>query len=154
MTERKLTGWHVLTIICTGFAIVIGVNLTLAYNAVATFPGLETKNSYVASQHFDTDRAAQDALRWTVTAEIADGTLSVEILGEDGHPVQAATIAATLGRSTHTGDDQNPEFEWSGSRFVAPAELAPGYWNLRLVMTADDGTKFRRRIPLTIRENT
>ncbi|NNK78071.1 MAG: FixH family protein [Litoreibacter sp.] len=154
MTERKLTGWHVLAIIGSGFAVIIGVNLTLAYNAVATFPGLETKNSYVASQSFDADRAAQDALRWTVSAEVADGILSVEIIGEDGRPVQAASIAATLGRSTHTGDDSSPEFRWSGTRFVAPAELAPGYWNLRLVMTAEDGTLFRRRIPLTVRETT
>jgi nitrogen fixation protein FixH len=29
------------------------VNLLMAYQAISTFPGLEVKNSYVASQKFD-----------------------------------------------------------------------------------------------------
>ena len=53
---RKLTGWHVLAIFTAAFGVIIGVNLTLAFNAVATFPGLETGNSYVASQSFDARR--------------------------------------------------------------------------------------------------
>ena len=56
--EKQLTGRKVLLIMCSAFAVIIGVNLTLAFQAVATFPGLEVKNSYVASQSFDDDRAA------------------------------------------------------------------------------------------------
>ena len=59
--ERGLTGWHVLAMFVTGFSIIIAVNITLAINAVRTFPGKETESSYVASQHFDSDRAAQEA---------------------------------------------------------------------------------------------
>ena len=70
---RKLTGWHVLAIFTAAFGVIIGVNLTLAFNAVATFPGLETGNSYVASQSFDARRDAQQALGWTVTATADDG---------------------------------------------------------------------------------
>ena len=50
------------------FGVIIGVNLVLALSAVRTFPGLEVKNSYVASQTFDERRAAQEALGWTVSA--------------------------------------------------------------------------------------
>ena len=66
--DFKLTGWHVLAIFVGCFSVIVTVNLTLAYNAVATFPGLEVKNSYVASQHFDAERRAQEALGWDVRA--------------------------------------------------------------------------------------
>ena len=62
MTEIK--GWHVALWFSMAFGVIIAVNLTLAFNAVRTFPGLEVKNSYVASQSFDADRAAQNALGW------------------------------------------------------------------------------------------
>ena len=84
MTEIK--GWHVATGFVLAFSIIIGVNLTLAVNAVRTFPGLEVKNSYVASQHFEADRAAQNALGWDVSAFVRDGHLYLEIL-EDGSAI-------------------------------------------------------------------
>lgn len=46
---KELTGRHVLLMFVAGFGIIIAVNLTLAFSAVRTFPGLEVKNSYVAS---------------------------------------------------------------------------------------------------------
>ncbi|MEO0905776.1 MAG: FixH family protein, partial [Pseudomonadota bacterium] len=72
---RKFTGYHMLGLMVGGFGIIIAVNLTLAWNAVATFPGIETRNSYVVSQKFEADRAAQNALRWDATASIAQNTL-------------------------------------------------------------------------------
>jgi nitrogen fixation protein FixH len=134
-----------------GFGIIIAVNLTLAWNAVATFPGLETRNSYVVSQQFDADRAAQNALRWDVSATIIDGQLSVTILDHSGTPVQAEVTRAVLGRATHTGQDSTPAFTWNGTALTAPVTAGDGYWNLRLEMIAPDGTKFRRRFPLTAR---
>ena len=59
--EFKLTGWHVLAIFVGAFGVIIGVNVALAWNAVATFPGLEVDNSYIASQTFDDRREAQEA---------------------------------------------------------------------------------------------
>lgn len=59
---KPLTGRNVLAIMVSAFTVNIGVNLTPAYQVVATFPGLETKNSSVASQSFNADRAAQEAL--------------------------------------------------------------------------------------------
>jgi nitrogen fixation protein FixH len=146
---REFTGWHMLGLMVGGFGIIIAVNLTLAWNAVATFPGLETRNSYVVSQQFEADRAAQNALRWDVEATIIDGRLTVAITGEDGAPVQADITRATLGRATHTGQDSTPDFAWNGTAFTAPVTAGDGYWNLRLEMIAPDGTKFRRRFPLT-----
>lgn len=147
MTEdRKLTGWHVLAIFVGAFAVIIGVNLTLAFNAVSTFPGLETKNSYIASQTFDDRRAAQEALGWTVDASAKGGLLILSISDADGRPVQAGTLEATLGRPTHVKDDRTPDFAYDGQAYVARESLAPGNWNIRMKATALDGTRFEQRV--------
>lgn len=68
MTDAKpvkpLTGRKVLMILLAAFGTILAVNMTLLYNAVKTFPGLEVKNSYVASQTFDDRDIAQRALGW------------------------------------------------------------------------------------------
>jgi nitrogen fixation protein FixH len=151
MTEQhKLTGWHVLTIFGLCFGVIITVNLTLAYNAVKTFPGLEVKNSYVASQHFDADRAAQEALGWDVRAYTDRGALVLDI-AKDGQPVAPTILAATFGRATHVGQDQTPIFVFDGTHHRASVQVAPGNWNLRLVAEAPDGTIFRQRIVVDTR---
>lgn len=146
---RQLTGWHVLAMFVGGFGIIIAVNLTLAFNAVATFPGVEAKNSYVASQTFDADRDAQRALGWDVDAHVERGALWLTI-EKDGTPVHAEIESATFGRATTTADDQFPTFAWTGKAFTAPIQIAPGNWNLRVVARAEDGTRFKQRIVVRV----
>ena len=143
ITEIK--GWHVLTGFVLAFGVIISVNLTLAYNAVRTFPGLEVANSYVASQVFDENRAAQVALGWDVAAELDGQVLSLVIM-ENGTPVSPVIEAATFGRATHVGQDQTPEFEFDGNALRATVEGGAGNWNLRLRARADDGTLFEQRV--------
>lgn len=150
--NRTLNGWHVLGIFGGCFSIIIAVNLTLAYQAVATFPGVVSKNTYVASQKFEAERAAQEALGWTLDTKLADGQLSLQITDAAGLFVQPLITKATLGRATHVAQDMTPAFTWNGTAFIAPAPVAPGYWTLWLEITAADGTAFRRRIPLTLKE--
>lgn len=147
--RREFTGWHMLGLMVGGFGIIITVNLIMAWNAIATFPGLETSNSYVASQKFDAERAAQVALRWDATAKIEDGVLTVAILDADGVPVQAEVTRAILGRATHTNEDSEPALTWNGTALTAPVDAHEGYWNLRVELIAPDGTLFRRRFPIT-----
>lgn len=147
---RELKGWHVAAMFCTGFGIIIAVNLTLAFNAVNTFPGLETKNSYVASQQFDTKRAAQQALGWTVAATHDGGELRVAITDDAGTPVRTAKIEARVGRATHVADDMMPDFSFDGVAYTAAAPLAEGHWQVRLSARAADGTVFAQRIPLRV----
>ncbi|WP_342070059.1 FixH family protein [Yoonia algicola] len=147
---REFTGWHMLGLMVGGFGIIIAVNLTLAWNAIATFPGLETRNSYVISQSFQADRAAQNALRWNASATVEDNVLTVAILDQTGAPVQTEVVRVVLGRATHTGQDSAPELTWNGAALTAPVDLEAGYWNLRLELIAPDGTPFRRRFPITV----
>lgn len=148
MGERRITGKHVLAGFVAAFGLIVGVNLLLAYSAVKTFPGLEVANSYVASQTFDERRAAQEALGWTVDATHGDGLLTLSITDTSGAPVQAATLNAVLGRATAVKDDMTPDFRFDGTAYVAPVDLAPGNWNIRMLATAADGTEFRQRVVL------
>lgn len=142
---RELTGWHVLSIFIAAFTVIIGVNLTLAFNAVKTFPGLEAKNSYVASQTFDADRATQLALGWDVSAEIRGDVLTLRIL-KDGTAIAPRIEEAIFGRATSVAQDQTPAFAFDGEVLRATVQGGGGNWNLRLRARADDGTLFRQRI--------
>ncbi len=154
MTEekrtREFTGRHALMVFVGAFAIIISVNIALAVNAVKTFPGLEVKNSYVASQEFDVRRTAQEALGWSVYASAQDGLVKLEITDRDGNPVEVAKLSATLGRATHVKDDQKPDFQFDGQAYVAPADLGAGNWNIRMVARAKNGTEFTQRVILHV----
>ncbi len=146
-----LTGRKVFIITASAFGVIIAVNITMAVLAVGTFPGLEVKNSYVASQSFDADRVAQEALGWKAVADVEDDMLHITFTGRNGYPVEVDTLEATVGRATHVKDDIEPEFSYFDGKFTAPVALASGNWNVRLVATAPDGTRFRQRLALFVR---
>lgn len=143
--EFEIKGWHVLTGFVMAFGVIIAVNLTLAFNAVRTFPGLEVANSYVASQAFDENRAAQLALGWEVSAQLDGDTLTLVIL-ENGEAIAPEIETATFGRATHVGQDQTPDFNFDGTALRAQINGGQGNWNLRLRARANDGTLFAQRI--------
>jgi nitrogen fixation protein FixH len=146
---REFTGWHMLGIMVVMFGTIISVNLTLAYKAVQTFPGLETRNSYVVSQSFDVDRAAQNALGWTLDSTLTHTQLSLAITDDAGVAVTPKIVSATLGRATNVAQDMTPEFTVIDGLMTADVDAGAGYWNLRIVLEAEDGTVFRRRVQLT-----
>ncbi|WP_084861743.1 FixH family protein [Salibaculum halophilum] len=145
-----ITGRKVFFFFAGAFAVIISVNLLLAFSAVRTFPGLEVKNSYVASQNWDAERAAQLALDWTVDAVVRDEVLTLSITDAEGVPVEVQSLSGVFGRATSVRDDQTPDFEFNGEAYVAPVETADGNWNLRLDAVAPDGTDFRQRIVVLV----
>jgi len=150
MKEREFTGRHAAMVFVGAFTVIIGVNLFLAFKAVRTFPGLEVSNSYVASQNFNNRKAAQEALGWTVRADASDGLVILSITDATGAPVKVAKLSATLGRATHIKDDVQPDFQFDGTAYVAPVELALGNWNIRMIARARDGTEFVQRVILLV----
>lgn len=144
--QRELTGKHVLLITLAAFGVIIAVNITMAVKAVGTFPGLEVKNSYIASQGFDRERAAQTALGWTADAHYDGSTLTLAIMQQDGTPARVKNLDVTIGRPTHTRSDQKPEFIYREGAFHAPLALSAGVWNIHVIATAPDGTPFRQRL--------
>lgn len=145
-----LTGRKVLIFTLAAFGTVIAVNVTLAVQAVRTFPGLEVRNSYVASQAFDAERAAQEALGWNVEANYEAGVLRIAVTDAGGGAAEVGGLNAVVGRPTSTRDDVQPEFRRNGAVFTAPLPLRPGVWNVRLAATAADGTAFRQRLVLRV----
>jgi nitrogen fixation protein FixH len=144
---KGLTGWNVLGMFVLGFGTIITVNLTLAYNAFATFPGVEAKNSYVASQNFDARRTAQVALGWDSSVRLEGGELVLDLRDRDGTPIGDAEIGGFIGRPTYAGKDFEPDWRFDGTVWRAPADLAPGNWDLRLMATRGEDT-YRRRLKL------
>ena len=147
MTEIK--GWHVVACFAAAFLVVIGVNLTLAFKAVMTFPGLEVRNSYIASQSFNENRTAQLALRWDVSATLDEHTLSLTIV-QNGQPIAPAIEEAIFGRATNVAFDETPDFAFDGTALRAQVIAGAGNWNLRLKARAKDGTLFQQRIIVEI----
>lgn len=147
----ELTGKHVLAITVGAFAVIIGVNALLAYKAVSTFPGLEVKNSYVASQDFNARKAAQEALGWSLAPTYADGRLTLAFTGQDGLPVKVEDLQVLVGRTTESKYDTFPAFTPQGDLYAADLLLARGKWMVKVTAKSADGTLFEQRSELFVR---
>ncbi|HHB80309.1 MAG TPA: nitrogen fixation protein FixH [Aliiroseovarius sp.] len=155
---REFTGRHMLIITVGFFAVVIAVNLFMAFKAVGTFSGLEVKNGYIASQQFDDNRAAQLGLGWTAIAGLEGPEyLRLDLTDPEGKFVATediASITANIGRPTERDEDQDLNFERAAQGYyLAPiTPLNPGKWYVRLDAIAADGTLFQQRLQLYISE--
>ncbi len=130
---KPFTGRHMALIFVGGFGIVIGVNALMATLALRGFGGVVVKNSYVASQNFNSwlkEADAQDKLGWDVEiARLADGTLSVATRGVPADAKVTASARRPL------GDPETREFAFLGnpeSGFSSVTPLPKGRWLLRL----------------------
>ena len=148
---RELTGAKVFAITVAAFGLIIAVNVFMAYKAVSTFPGLEVANSYVASQAFDTERAAQKALGWTLAHGYADGSLTLAFRDANGAPVEVQALTALVGRTTQAAQDVTPAFTYANGIYSAPVALEPGKWMILLEAKAADGTRFHQRLDLFVK---
>lgn len=150
---REITGRHVLVFTVSAFAVIIGVNVLMAWKAVSTFPGLEVKNSYVASQTFDVERTAQEALGWTLTPEYDATAREMRLVFADkaGLPVAVKDLSVLIGRTTSSADDIRPTFVREAGVYVGKAELAVGKWMMQVEARSEDGTLFHQRIDLAVK---
>ena len=143
-----MTGRKVFALFALGFGTIIAVNAALAVNAVRTFPGLEVRNSYVASQHFDEERAAQEALGWQAETRVDEGRLVISLTGKDGAPVEPSVLGVTIGRPTTDAEDRELKLLRDGAAYVAAMPGGAGAWQVRIAARSDDGTPFRQRITI------
>ncbi len=148
---KPLTGRKVLAITVAFFATIIAVNLFMAIKAVRTFPGLEVQNSYVASQVFDRELAAQRALGWTLTHRYENGQLILSFRDKDGRPVEVERLSALVGRTTEAAEDKKPVFAPQGGDYVAAVDLPKGKWMILLEAFDKAGTRFHQRLDLQVR---
>jgi len=149
----EFTGRKFFVLTASIFAVIIAVNVTMAYKAISTFPGMEVANSYVASQSFDADKVAQQGLGWTLATDydLTAKTLRLNFTNAAGQPAPVARLDVLVGRTTEAADDQNPDFLREGAAFTSPMVLTPGKWMLHVDAFAADGTRFRQRIDLMVK---
>lgn len=152
-SEFRITGPRVFAFIASAFGLIIGVNLLMAYKAISTFPGLEVSSSYVASQTFDAEKAAQDSLGWQLVQgyDSSLGQLSLRFLDRAGAPVQLGDLQVLVGRSTEARQDFSPSFVYSQGAYVADAKLGQGKWVMHVTGYARGGTLFRQRLDLWVK---
>lgn len=153
-SKVKLTGGRVFGITALFFAVIIGANFMLANRAISTFPGLEVKNSYVASQTFDSDRDAQRGLGWVLVPDYDAKARELRLAFTDktGFPAEVTKLSVLVGRATEARDDSAPEFVREAGVFVASLDLPKGKWMMQVEALAADGTAFRQRINLLVRD--
>ncbi len=146
---RPLTGRTVLLIAVCAFSVVIAANIALVVAATGSFPGLIVKNSYVASQKWDTRTEAQRALGWQATVGHADGLLAVRIEAE-GAPVSGLAVSAVVGRPATDIEDQRLALTETDEGYAAPLDLGPGLWRVALEVTDAEGRRFDAAASLNI----
>jgi nitrogen fixation protein FixH len=153
LSRGRLTGRRVFGITALFFGVIIAINLVLANRAVSTFPGLEVANSYVASQTFDADRAAQKKLGWALVPEYDGDAKQLRLAFTDrlGFPAEVTGLTVLVGRATEAVDDSRPQFIREAGVFVAPLDLSVGKWMMQIEAFSTDGTAFRQRIDLQVR---
>jgi nitrogen fixation protein FixH len=108
-------------------------------------------NSYVASQEFDANRAAQQALGWTLDHGYRDGRLTLTFHDRTGALAKVGDLSVLIGRTTEAADDLRPAFAWANGAFSAPVDLAPGKWMVLLEARSANGTLFRQRLDLLVK---
>jgi nitrogen fixation protein FixH len=153
-SPKPFTGRHMLAVLLGFFGIVIAVNIALAMLAVDTWTGLVVENAYVASQHFNEDLEKaheQQALGWHSTLAYTAGTLHFAIAGANNAPLPGMTVAVTLQRPTHEGEDRRLALTPAASGgYERAVRLPKGTWNAEAEVTDALGRKYRRAFRLWV----
>jgi len=132
---RRFTGWHMTFVMVAFFAVVLGVNLTMARYAVGTFGGTVVDNSYVASQRYNgwlAQARQQETLGWvpTITTDTARRVV-----------ITIATPAGQLSTAHFTANATHPlgrlpardlTFVASAAGWRSVEALPPGRWSLHI----------------------
>ncbi len=151
--EFRFTGKHMLICMVLFFGTIIAVNFTMAYLASGSWTGLVVKNSYVASQSFNTELlAAKEQTKTGVRSEVSyqNGLVTVALFakGEIAKSLKNGSLWAGRPASEHLDRTVAVSCGTKGS-CAAKLDLAPGAWMLRLNGSVD-GRPYRRDLRLWI----
>ncbi|MBL4613872.1 MAG: FixH family protein [Magnetovibrio sp.] len=141
----RADGWWYPWIFVGAFGIIFTVNGIMAYFAVTTWTGLETKDYFNQGMSYNDvleQRTQQEALGWTATLTYqsiptADdpraGVLHLRIIDKNEQAINGLTINAIARRPTHEGYDRNLTFTYQDDGSYTSTETLPlaGLWELR-----------------------
>ena len=135
--SSTFTGRHMAAVFVGGFAVVIAVNLFMAWNAVGGFHGTVVDNSYVASQSYNgwiARAEASKALGWqALPHRRADGRVVIETIAVP----EDASVTAAAERPLGAREAAALGFVAEGQgRWVSKEAIAPGRWQLHIAIRA------------------
>ncbi|KQT55189.1 MULTISPECIES: FixH family protein [unclassified Aureimonas] len=145
-------GWHMAAVVGLFFGTVIAVNVLMAYKAISTFPGLNAKNGYVASQTYDRllqDAAEQDGRGWTSVVETRDGHLALTLLDAGKKSVEGLDVRALVGRPASASTDRELALLPTPRGYETPATLERGKWLAEIVARRNGELVWRETRPVT-----
>lgn len=150
MAEKgKLTGWHVLIILCVFFGVMIAVNIAFTVFAVKSFPGEQVEQSYEAGLRYNETLAQnekQAALGWQVEIGFEKNARNeARLVGnwrdKDGAPLTGLNVSALIARPASDVGMRHEDLKGNGpGRYEADLNgLGPGQW--KVIMLAVDGNE-------------
>jgi nitrogen fixation protein FixH len=157
MTERRLTGRHVLLIFMGFFVTIVGANAAMVTFALKTFSGTDVDGAYLKGLEYNKtleQRAAEAQTGYAATVEAArDGAGLVQIAARyrlGGVPADGLTVAAVLRHPANAHLDRALTLTASGDGFYRGdvADLPAGQWDLVLTAATDgrDVLEARKRL--------
>ena len=141
--SNEFTGKHMLVIVIAFFAVIIGVNITMAVIASKTWTGLVVENSYVASQKFNAKleaAARQEQRGWSGTIRYNAGVLEFTLVDKESRQVMFDDVVAHVGRPAFEQQDRQVKLLNSGNgTYQARLNFAPGPWQVSVRGRNDAG---------------
>jgi nitrogen fixation protein FixH len=143
----RLTGWHVLAIVCAFFGVVIAVDVAMATMAFRTFSGEVAADPYEAGLLYNrtlAERSLQAALGWTAAIEMVRGAdLKVTVKDRAGRPVEGLKVSAVLERpATEAGREHLDFVRAAPGVYEAKAGHLSGAWDVRVRAVDGQGRPF------------
>lgn len=151
------TGKHMAAIMLTFFGIIIAVNFGMAYMASHSWTGLVVKNSYVASQKFNTELDAANSQKqagWNSKISYQSGLMIISLRDADGQVLNLDNARLEFGRPAFEQQDQSITLiATEPGELEAKIKLQSGEWYLRILGNIID-KPYRRDARLLVDENS
>lgn len=162
-SQILVTGRHVFWWITAFFAVVIGVNATMAILALSTFNGVSEDEAYVDGLAFNETLKAvdeQQAMGWSVSTNLDRpgglvANIRAEYLDSSSIALTHLNVRAEFVRPVHQGYDFSVFLQQTGPGVYTAATSVPlaGQWTVRLIAeyNASQINQFARPYVLTYR---
>ncbi|MGX9989230.1 FixH family protein [Rhizobium sp. WSM1274] len=135
--SQGFTGRHMLIATCSFFAVVIGVNVIMAWFASSSWSGLVVENTYVASQEFNrkvADMKAMAASGIIGSLSLDGGRIHYDIRNRDGSPVIVDDVTANFKRPVGDHEDFHISFtKVADGQFESRHRVGSGDWIVEVI---------------------
>ena len=154
-TIKEFTGRHMLVTIVSFFAVVIAVNMTMAWFALGSWSGLVAKNGYVASLEYkdkEEDFARQQALGWKSRLRVEHGHVLFMVKDSSAKAVTGLSIIASAKRPiTEKGDEVLKFTEQRPGEYIATAPTKIGQWQIWINATSPAKEQYRKEYRVLVK---